>query len=200
MGMGIVSEKDFTKEFLPDIPLTPIKKESEFSEPVSKPEGIIVDVNPRGRGENSTEVPNSLRNLIGDESQTNGRQSAIELAQSFGISASSVSAYNAGATSTSTYNDRPNIGAIRKARERIAKRARGKLFLALSKITEDKLDEANVKDLSMIAKDMSTIIRNVEPVETESNKDKNVNNGPTFVFYAPQIRKENTFEEVVGRD
>lgn len=200
MGMGIVSDKSFDREFLPDSAVPTPSDTISSTNTNTEDKGVVIESNPRGRGIDSTEVPNSLRNLIGDESQTYGRQSAIELAQSFGISPSSVSAYNAGATSTATYNDRPNSGAVRRSRERIAKRARGKLFMALNRITEEKLDAANVKDLSMIAKDMSTIIRNVEPMDETKDKNINNNNGPTFVFYSPQIRREDTFTVVQGRE
>jgi|SRR5215510_527631 len=187
MPIGIVSDADFDleKNKVPDVKPAPIK------------EAEIVDVN-RGRGTGSVEVPNSLRNVIGDESQTNGRQSAVELAQSFGISSSSVSAYSKGATSTATYDQRPNAGIIKQARERIAKRARGKLMKALNKITDDKLDSTNAKDLAGIAKDMSAVVRNMEPEQEKG--PVNPNNGPTFVFYAPQFRDERHFDVVHAKE
>ena len=208
MGMGIVSDNEFNKEFTKLTGLTietnvvhipEIIKDNKEEPRDSEQTGVIEDVPTRGRGEGSTEVPNSVRKLIGDESVANGRQSAIELAESFGISPSSVSAYNVGATSTSSYEDRPNAGTIRRTKERIAKRARGKLFLALSKITEDKLDAANIKDLAAVAMNMSVIAKNSEPSEEHQPKD-NRSAGPTFVFYAPQSRREDTFDTINVKD
>jgi hypothetical protein len=194
MPMGIVSDKEFDMEKEKSSPVKPQREESNSSVPIT---GEIKDVN-RGRGIGSVEVPNALRNVIGDESNTNGRQSAVELASQFGISPSSVSAYDVGAHSTSSYAERPNGGVVKQARERIAKRARGKLMKALSKITDDKLDAANAKDLAGIAKDMSAVVRTMEPEEVKV--PGSVNNGPTFVFYAPQFRKEEHFDVVHAKE
>lgn len=189
MPMGIVSDKDFEKELGNSTP-KPIEKPVPTNQPIT---GEIRDVN-RGRGENSVEVPNSLRNLIGEESAINGRHAALQLGESFGISPSSVSAYGVGATSTSSYAERPNAPTINGAKERIAKRARGKLMRALHKITDEKLDAANAKDLAGIAKDMSAVVKSMEP-ETPKGPSEN-SNGPTFVFYAPQFRKEEHYDIV----
>ena len=180
MPMGIVSDDDFV-----------VEKEKLIPSP-SEPVPTIQEIN-RGRGAGNVEVPDSLRNIIGDEHQTNGRESAVELAKQFGISPSSVSAYGVGATSTASYAERPNAGIIKQSKERIAKRARGKLMRALNKITDDKLEAANAKDLAGIAKDMSAVVRSMEPEDTRVPADR-VNNGPTFVFYAPRIVKEDSFE------
>lgn len=182
MPMGIVSDEEFNSELG--------KTNPGNSNPTIT--GVIQDVN-RGRGKGNIEVPNVLRNIIGDESTTNGRQSAIELAKSFGISPSSVSAYNAGATSTATYETKPNESIILNAKERVAKRARGKLMRALNKITDDKLDSANARDLAGIAKDMSAIVRSMEP---EVAKASTNNSGPTYVFYAPHMRKEEEYDVI----
>lgn len=191
MGMGIVSDEDFNSE------LSRVKTEKlESPRPVIT--GEVIDVS-RGRGEGSTSVPDGLRKLIGEESVANGRQSAIELAQSFGLSPSSVSAYANGATSTATYDRTPNKPHINGVKERISKRARGKLLLALSKITGEKLEGTNAKDLAGVAKDMSAIVRNMEP-----EKDNNAGNGdsskPSIIVYSPQFRDERHFEVVVVKE
>lgn len=181
MPMGIVSDKDFQSEVANTVPS------------VESPVTTTIEPINRGRGAGNVEVPDSLRNVIGDEAVTNGRQSAAELARQFGISQSSVSAYGVGATSTSSYADRPNGKVIKEAKERIAKRARGKLMRALNKITDDKLESANAKDLAGIAKDMSAIVKTMEPDDRGVPQN---NNGPTFVFYAPQVRSEEQYAVV----
>jgi len=190
MPMGIVTDKEFDLEKSKIVTPPPSREESNSSVPIT---GEIMDVN-RGRGKGSVEVPNSLRNIIGEESAINGRQAGVELAQQFGVSPSSVSAYDVGATSTSSYDRRPNQPVINQAKERIAKRARNKLMAALGKITDDKLEAANAKDLAGIAKDMSAVVRTMEPEQEKGIE--NPNNGPTFVFYAPQFRKEEHFDIV----
>lgn len=191
MPMGIVSDKDFDSE------LSRVGNTREESKSVPMT-GVIEDVS-RGRGEGSTSVPDGLRKIIGEESVVNGRQSAIELAQSFGLSPSSVSAYANGATSTATYNDTPNRPHLNDARIRVQRRARTKLMAALANITGEKLSSTNAKDLSGIAKDMSAVIKNMEP-EKESKPGEGNGNGPTFIVYSPQFRDERHFETVVVKE
>lgn len=194
MAMGIVSDKEFDSESKKLVePVTSSKSREESNSTI--PSAIIKDVN-RGRGSNP-EVPNSLRNVIGQTSITDGRQEALELASGFGISASSVSAYANGATGTANYNDGPNTGLIGRTKERIAKRARGKLMLALSKLTEEKLEGAKARDLAGIAKDMSAVARSMEESDNPLGPKSN---GPTFVFYSPQFRKEEIFDVVHAKE
>lgn len=187
MPMGIVSDTEFEREKSNSSPSKPVPPTNPIS-------GEIVDVN-KGRGTGNKEVPDSLRKVIGEESVTNGRQSALELAQGFGISPSSVSAYSVGANSTASYADRPNQPIINESKGRVANRALGKLKKALHKITDEKLDAASAKDLAGIAKDMSAVVRSMEP-DNSRGSDDGKNNGPTFVFYAPQIRDERQFDVV----
>lgn len=190
MAIGIVSDKDFDSEVTKIVPHT--REESNSESVIS---GEIIDVN-RGRGKGNIEVPNGLRKIIGEESEINGRQSGVELASRFGISPSSTSAYANGATSTASYNNPRNqengiSSHINKSKERITKRARNKLMAALNKITDDKLEGAKARDLAGIAKDMSAVIKNMEPEKEQPGN--NGMQGPTFVFYAPQFRSEENF-------
>jgi predicted transcriptional regulator len=185
--MGIVSDKDFANELGNCV--------SKREEP-AKPKGLVIDSPSKGRGEHNVEVPTGLRKLIGDESVTNGRASALELAQNLGISPSSVSAYSQGATSTASYNDRPNLSQINQAKEKVSKRARNKLMLALHHITEEKLESAKAGELAVVAKSMSAIVKEMEP-EKEGPSSQN---GPTFIFYSPQFRKEEHFDVVQSKE
>lgn len=187
MAMGIVSDKEFEKALSDVTPCPPI--------PVGGSNGkglaIVKDID-KGRSIGDNNVPNGLRQIIGEESAINGRQSALEIADKFGISPSSVSAYANGSTSTASYNDQPNLGQINEAKLRVAKKARNRLVMALNSITQEKIDSAKVKDIAGVAKDMSVVIRSMEP---ESAK-KEGPNGPTFIFYSPQIRREEVFDVV----
>ena len=166
------------------------------SVPSGEVAGEVEDIPARGRKEGDVNVPESLRKVIAEEALLNGRASAVDLAKGFGISASSVSAYSNGATSTTSYNS-PNkslISHINKSRERAVKRASKTLNSALAAITQDKLDYADASDLSGIAKDMSVIIKNLEP-RSESD-DSNSPKTPQFVIFAPSFRKEESFEVI----
>lgn len=194
--MGIVSDKDFNSELTKSS--SDKKSPSEIKAPTVSPviEGQIVDVN-RGRPVGAVEVPNSLRKVIGEEAAINGRTSALELAQTFGLSPSSVSAYAHGATSTATYDETPNSPHINSAKDKISKRARSRLMSALKHLTPEKMEGAKAKDLAGIAKDMAAVVRTMEP---EVKGPTNVNNGPTFVFYSPQQRKEEAFDVVYAKE
>lgn len=189
MGMGIVNDKDFESE------KSKLIREDSTSSPKPIPSSIhpIVPINPNkieaeikdspnGRGTSNVGVPNTLRQIIGEESAINGRQSGIKLAESFGISPSSVSAYAEGATSTASYHDGPNRSHIDGAKIKVASKARKKLTLALSLITRDKLENSKARDLAGIAKDMAVVMKQMEPEKAEAASPLN---GPTFIFYTP---------------
>lgn len=154
----------------------------------------VVEIEKPGRDEGDVNVPESLRKIIGEECLLNGRQAALQIAETFGVSPSSVSAYAKGATSTASYNSpsKSLIQHINKSRERAVKKASKTLNGALSAITQEKLDYSDAKDLAGIAKDMSVIIKNLEPQKEEVAGTAT----PQFVIYAPQFRDERTFEVI----
>ena len=181
--MGICNDEDFEKE------LGKLSVEIPKETPAE-----IVDIN-RGRGEGNLGVPESLREVIAEESVLSGRAGALGLARAFGVSDSSASAYANGSTSTASYN-KPNAtlkNHVDNAKRRVARTARQKLSLALSKITDEKLEDVKARDLAGIAKDMSAVVKNMEP--SNGSEDPR-SNGPTFVIYAPQMRREETFDVV----
>jgi hypothetical protein len=190
MPIGLVSNDELEKE-LANLNVVP---SSSLRSP--KPQTRTVDKPTRGRNEGDVNIPDSLRQIIGEESVINGRQSALQLASEFGISPSSVSAYANGATSTTTY-DTPKssiIQHINKSRMRVVKRAGKKLNAALEALTQEKLDYADAKDLSGIAKDMSVIIKNMEPPQQAA--DDTGAKQPQFVIFAPTFRDERSFETI----
>jgi hypothetical protein len=197
MPIGIVSDDDFLKE----LTSTSSTKEVVPSVPssVQKVPSIVDIISPpvRGRKSGDTNVPDSLRQIIGETHLLDGRDAALELASDFGISPSSVSAYAKGATSTTTYHEtKPSIiQHINKSRERAIKRASKTLNGALKAISQEKLDYADPKDLSVIAKNMSGIIKDLEPQQSSNEGD--AKQTPQFVIFAPTFRTENSFESIV---
>lgn len=186
MPIGIVSDSDFLAE---------LESLSNTRPRVVPSAPVIVEKPHRGRSEGDNNVPDSLRQIIGEEAVINGRSSALQLARDFNISPSSVSAYTNGATSTKSY-DTPSksiISHINRSRARATKKAAYVMGRALSAITQEKLDYADARDLSGIAKDMSAIIKNLEPPVAGDNPD-----GPVqqFVIFAPQFRKEESFDVI----
>lgn len=183
MPLGVVSDSEFEKEL------------EKLRPAVSTPGGKIVENTKKGRPEGTTNVPESLRKIIGEESVINGRDSALDLARNLGVSPSSVSAYAVGATSTASYNEPKQsiISHINKSRARGIKKATTVMNAALSAITQEKLDYTDADKLSGIAKDMSAIIKNLEPKQPEGGSDSK---SPQFVVFAPQFRDERTFESI----
>jgi predicted transcriptional regulator len=187
MPMGIVSDEDFHAEI------------TSLSAPKKSSPAITGEVLPKetpGRKEGDTNIPDSLRKVIGETSVIEGRKEALKIARMFDVSPSQVSAYANGATSTATYDTpvKSLIGHINKSRRKAIKRAELKLNGALEAITQDKLDYADPKDLSTIAKDMSVIIKNLEPPVAPTTGDEG--KGPQFVIFAPQFKDERTYETI----
>lgn len=189
MPIGLVSQEDFEKELN-----SYARKDKESHQPIVQ--GEIIDKPSRGRSEGDNNVPESLRKIIGEEAVINGRQSALQIARDFGISSSSVSAYAKGATSTSSYDSpaKSLISHINKSRQRAIKKASSTLNAALGSITQEKLDYADAKDLSAIAKDMSVVIKNLEPPQ-QTNTEEGPQ-APQFVIFAPQFRDERSFDTI----
>lgn len=182
MPLGIVSDADFEAEL-------------ERSEPKSKADIIPMPTPGRNQGDNN--VPDSLRKIIGETAQIDGRQEALALASTFGISPSSVSAYSNGSKSTASMDKRPNLPHINGAKEVIARQARNKLRDALKHITTEKLQDTKAVELASIARQMSGIVKEMEPEEDDPNKKKD---GPAFVIYSPTFKQENHYEVIAGRD
>lgn len=186
MPMGLVSDEEFEKE---------LSKTSRTKTQEEESSGVIIDRPSRGRKEGDVEVPDSLRKVIAEDHLMNGRSSAVALAKEFGVSSSSVSAYAQGATSTASYKSPSQslIAHINRTREKAVKKASKTLNAALGAISQEKLDYADAKDLAMIAKNMSAIIKDLEPPQVVADESKS---SPQFIVYAPQFRKEESFEVI----
>jgi predicted transcriptional regulator len=192
MGMGIVSDEDFDAEVLNSaVADSPI--------PSINPTGVVINPLDRpGRSDGDMNVPDSLRKIIGETSELDGRPSAIALAKEFGISPSSVSAYANGSRSTKSYDKQPNLSHINNAKERISKKARIRLMKALNHITDDKLEGSKAVDLASIARSMSGIVKEMEPEIPKDPLDGK--SGPTFIFYSPQVKEEKHYDVITVRE
>lgn len=189
MPMGIVSDADFQSE---------LKKNPSTHDTTPIPTAKIIQSPAKGRGIGNIETPDSLRRIIGETSITDGPSAAAELAKNFGLSQSSASAYTKGATSTASYDTTPNADVVTGAKLRIQSKARAKLIKSINALTDVKLEQAKARDLAGIAKDMAAVIKVMEP-ESHKSGDGNTS-GPTFIFYSPQPRKEETYDVVFTKE
>lgn len=167
-----------------------IVSNDEFESELNSSLAIHKDIK-RGRGP-ALEVPEEIRTIISEEAIIS-EAPVKEIASAFGVSPSSVSAYKNSATSTSTYNE-PNKNLKKnneRVREIISNKARKRLMMALNHITDSALQNAKLRDISAVAKDMSTIMAN----QAGNNQSGNQLNAQ-FIFHVPQARNENEYEVV----
>ncbi len=170
-----------------------IVSDDEFNAEIERQRVEIIPSKPLGRGNGNKQVPDSLRKIIGENAIGEGNEATKVMTRALGISDSSLSAYKAGATSTATYNNPVTDLAnhVDNARQRVIKKARSRLLASLNNITPAKLKEEKPRDLAGIAKDMSIIIRNMEP---QSNNDGKTNQ--PLIIFAPQLIHEDKFEVI----
>ena len=176
MPLGIVSDEDFDSELVDgsvDILAEIIQKKSP------------------GRREADIETPNVLRKIIGDTDIRDGRSEALDLGKALGLSSSSVDSYSNGKTGSSMISKEPDLsGFLSKTKKDLAERASLKAQSAIDSITPDKLDRANAKALSGIARDLCTIVTIMEEKKEIDSSNK------VFVFMAPQIKNEKSYEVI----
>lgn len=163
MALGIVSDEEFLTE--------------------------VAHIEMPTRGRNGVkEIPHAIRALAAEEAIC-GTPNA-QVAEAFGISSPSVSAYKNDATSTASYNN-PNKE-LKEANNRVRKQVGGTALAVLTEalrcITPEKLADAKVKDVASIAKDMSSIMNDMEPVGTMNNP------AAQFVFHVPAERSEAAYD------
>lgn len=213
--MGVVDSSEFDEELtklglakqaIPiesNIPAKEVNEESFWPSTDDDNETKTIDIPAeihdirKGRGIGSNEIPESLRALIGQTALEDGNKAAKVLTEAFGISDSSLSAYKHGSTSTASYSEpSPELKThVDSTREKITKRATSQLFAALEGITKEKLEATKAKDLAGVAKDMSAIIRNMEP-EVDKTPDQQNN----YILYAPQFVTEEKFDVIEVND
>lgn len=190
MPLGIVSSDDFNKALIDSSMSNDEVNETKI--------GQVIDIKHPGRSVGDVNVPATLRNIIGEEAHINGRASAISIAKSFDISHQQVAAYTNGATSEATYHDKDKSldSHITNAKMKVTKRAMSKLLKSMHHITDDKLLEASVTELSSVAKNMSSIVKDMSPEDNSNDR----RNPVQFIVMAPQIVNENRFETVYAKD
>ena len=175
MSIGVIDSKSFDEE---------LEKLTGITKPVTN----IVSIE-RGRPAGKLEIPESIRKQIASEaiiSDLTGK----EIAQKYDVSQSSVSAYKVGSTSTTTYNQPNNdlVNHVDSVKSDISSNARSRLVMALEQITSEKVAGAKIKDIAGIAKDMSTVVKNMEsPIFNQQNNTQ-------VIVYQPRQREESDYE------
>ena len=203
MPLGIVNDQEFEQE----INNSSVDSNNYDKPRASNPTTVItsdslpeIEILPSvGRTPEVSNVPQSLRKILGEEVAVNGLRSARQLADSLGgISQPTLSTYGRGEVSPNGKNDQDNdlTNYINGRKGKITKKALHKINLALSLMDETKLMGCDAKELSSVAKDMSVVVKQMEPTVKEEEKKDPVQ----FHFYSPVIKQENHYETVTAKD
>lgn len=168
------------------------------------PEIVTSDMIPGkrvGRHESVTNVPQSLRKIIAEESIEHGNKSAKNLLSNLGVTLSdpTISTYKSGNISPSngaSVSDNDLLEYINTRKSKLGKKALNKLSLALTHIDEAKLSGLEARDLSAVAKDMAIIVDKMQPTKRDEEKVAPVQ----FVIMAPQINNESHYQTVTAKD
>jgi len=192
MALGIVSDDDFESALnesdrkkkiiiIPELEVNQNNKEKVYI-----PEVINIK---HGRGTGTKETPSFIRKLVASEAISGANVN--ELSELFNVSKSSISAYKNDATSTATYDEQNEElkRANDKVRNNIVGKAQQKLLDAISCITSEKLNDAKVNIASGVARDMSTIMRNVNP-----SGEGGSNNNNKVIIYRPRMNEEDDYD------
>ena len=179
--MLIVNEEEFALEKiklgLDELPELDIEERIGEVIPIQRGRGAIKKISDEKRVEIAIDALTS---------------SAKDVAERHNVSLSSVAAYKHGSTSCATYNE-PQIeltAGINKAKEEISDSARLALRIALNSITPEAVNKAKIKDIAGIAKDMSIVMKNMEPQQAQVNQTTKV------LVYQPKLRDEEEFEVI----
>lgn len=172
---------------------------------VKIPEIVTSDMirNPMGAGrmKDVSNVPQSLRKIIAEESIEHGNKSAKNLLSNLGVtlSAPTVSTYKSGNISPKndiSIGDNDLLEYINQRKGKLGKKALNKLNLALTHLDEAKLQGLEAKELSGVAKDMAIIVDKMQPTKRDEEKVAPVQ----FVIMAPQINNESHYQVVKAKD
>jgi predicted transcriptional regulator len=150
----------------------------------------------RGRGAGVENLTPGMRELIAEEALVSGK-TLDQIADEYGISRDAVNAYKHGATSEATYNqpDAKLLDKVNEVKTEIKTQAQNKLLLAIQSLTDQKISGAKAKDIAGIAKDMSSVLRNVE------GPDSNLNfNNSKVLIYSPRLKEEDDYKVIEARE
>lgn len=144
----------------------------------------------KGRTEGKKEVDPNIRKLIASEALVG--VSVEEIRERYNISASSISAYKNGATSTASYHEsnaelKSNNDMVKAT---MSERAEAVGLEAIGLLTVEKLDKAKARDLAGIAKDMSSIMSNMRENGNGSGPKVNI------TIMVPPVREEQDFKVI----
>lgn len=177
MAMGIVSK---------------IELDLEIDKNKSLPSAMVKE-REIGRG-HIKQVPDEIKKMVGELGLISG-STGRNLAETFGVSESSISAYKVGAASTASYNSpKPElISHITGIKKKISLRAQRVLSGALRELTPERVAMEKPRDIAAIASRMAGIVQLMEPEEKVLTQ---IDNSVKFVMYAPVMKQESSYDAI----
>ena len=171
MPLGILTDKEFEDEL----------NSLNGNKPIKETEVARIEKMPTsGRNEGDTNKPETLRQVIA-ECKINGADDKA-IMEAFKTSTSSIHAYSNGKNSTASDHANDKLAKfVKNARNSITRKASRRLISALDQITDDKISELKANEISVLAKNMSSIINDMQ--EKNTNIDNSMN--AQFVIFAP---------------
>lgn len=142
----------------------------------------------RGRVKDVENNTDEERKEIANLAITSG-MTIDEVAKFSDVSPNSVSAYKHGATSEATYNNRdnPTGNYVKGLKDAISGAAQNKLMDAINALTDDKINSSKGRDIAGIARDMSSVVKNM-------NTDGPLIQNNKVIIYQPRMREEEDFD------
>lgn len=190
MAIGLVDDALFEQE----LAKLNIPADKDKSATYEVPNAIVRDPKPLGRGEGTKNVPEPVRELVA-ELAINGVPHK-EISQALQVSQSSISAYQKGATSTATIDTPVERLAnhVKQLKLGIATKAKEKLDSALDNITDDKIKDLSANKLGQLARDMSSIVKDMSDDDTDNERPVQV------VFFSPRPTSRNEYDVIVANE
>jgi len=202
MPLGILSDEEFAKEleiYKDEVrkPIVEINNELEVEEDklTNQDKASVInnsiarvgveykDIPVQGRNPGDVNKPDTLRNVIAQckiEGATNR-----ELKEVFNVSDSAIHAYENAKTSTSSNKvDKRLAKFVRAVRCSVTRKASRKMIAAIDAISDEKILELKGTELSVLAKNMSSIIADQE--EKSAKLVDNSNKIQFNIFVPPQ--------------
>lgn len=154
--------------------------------------GKIIERERPGRNPGDNNVPDALRKIISETAITDGRKEALAIADMFGASPSSVSAYTRGSTSTDApINSNKSLTEHNNLiKNRISSKAQNKLLTVLDEIDGDKITALSAFEASQVAKNLAGIVKDFNP-DMAAEERRSLQQ--QLVIFAPFVRREDEF-------
>jgi hypothetical protein len=140
----------------------------------------------RGRYPGQKNTPPEIRSLIGATAQLTSAEKAAKM---FGISAVAAHHYSHGRTSQNAEPKQSLLDSIENDTQGIRKQVLGVLAFTIAGITPDKIENKDAKELSIIARNLGSIMSATKPPADFGDKTTNAQ----VIVFSPEQEQESFY-------